>query len=383
LYKIFPDDTMSPKERIRAVIDLKIPDRVPIAPTFGSHIVKAGGITGYDIQNDGVKAAIASYRTWKRYGGFDMFAGNFLANYLLLFPDSHSRFFFDWTMPTKDSPRFSLPQMNEKTILTDYDILKKKGLMHFLRIEDKNMIPDMIKVTGEAIRFFTIFQGFFPKNFFEKNFQPYAQSIINHPADILAFMRGIRNFLIDLRRQPDKVKEMCEWLADGLTEAGKLLLKLINGNIVLYGCSRVSNTWISPKMFGELFWDTMKRQIWQLHKAGYFICFHLDNDWTKNIIEFFRELPKKCGFLHLDQANLIKLKDEIGDHLCLMGNLDPATTRLASPKDVEKKCKKLIEICGEGGGYILGNACELPIDAKIENIIAMKKAVEKYGWYKA
>ncbi|MHA1378561.1 MAG: hypothetical protein ACTSRG_09285 [Candidatus Helarchaeota archaeon] len=210
MFKVFPDDTMSPKERIHKVIDLKLPDRVPIAPTFGSHIVKTGGITGYDIQNDGVKSAIASYRTWKLFGGFDIFSGNFLANYLLPFPDSHSRFFFDWTMPTKQSPRFMLPQMNEKTILKNYNVLKRKGLIHFLRIEDQDMIPDMIKVANEAIRFFTIFNGFFP-NDFNKNLQPYAQSIVNHPADILAFMRGIKKFLIDLRKQPDLVKEMCEY----------------------------------------------------------------------------------------------------------------------------------------------------------------------------
>jgi len=79
---------------------------------------------------------------------------------------------------------------------------------------------------------------------------------------------------------------------------------------------------------------------------------------------------------------MIKAKEVLGDHLCLMGNLDLGLTAMGSPEDVMGQCRKLIENCGEGGGFILSSACEVPINAPFENILSIKKAVEEYGWYR-
>jgi len=50
--------------------------------------------------------------------------------------------------------------------------------------------------------------------------------------------------------------------------------------------------------------------------------------------------------------------------------------------DVKKYCKKLIEDCAEGGGFILSTECETPWDAKPENVKAIIDSAKKYGKYK-
>jgi uroporphyrinogen-III decarboxylase len=52
-----------------------------------------------------------------------------------------------------------------------------------------------------------------------------------------------------------------------------------------------------------------------------------------------------------------------------------------TPDEVDAYCKKLIEDCGQGGGFILGAECETPWDSKRENVVAMKQAAVKYGMY--
>ena len=54
---------------------------------------------------------------------------------------------------------------------------------------------------------------------------------------------------------------------------------------------------------------------------------------------------------------------------------------LPLPEEVDAYCKQLIEDCAEGGGYVLGSECEVPWDAKRENVKAMKDAAIKYGQY--
>jgi uroporphyrinogen-III decarboxylase len=48
---------------------------------------------------------------------------------------------------------------------------------------------------------------------------------------------------------------------------------------------------------------------------------------------------------------------------------------------VDDYCKQLIIDCAPSGGFILGTECEVPWDAKRENVQAIIRAAEKYGQY--
>jgi len=67
----------------------------------------------------------------------------------------------------------------------------------------------------------------------------------------------------------------------------------------------------------------------------------------------------------------------------IFGLMEESAKFLFGEENYSHKRAILSETCGEDGGYILANACEVPIDAKFENILAMKRAIAKYGWYRA
>ena len=50
------------------------------------------------------------------------------------------------------------------------------------------------------------------------------------------------------------------------------------------------------------------------------------------------------------------------------------------PKDVKEYCKKLIQYCGKGGGFVLAGG-STPENPKLENLYAIMEAVNEYGWY--
>ncbi|MBS7279391.1 MAG: hypothetical protein KIH09_06090 [Candidatus Freyarchaeota archaeon] len=50
---------------------------------------------------------------------------------------------------------------------------------------------------------------------------------------------------------------------------------------------------------------------------------------------------------------------------------------------MEEYCKKLIDVVGEGGGFIIdGAVAGIPDEARLENVKAMTEATFKYGVYR-
>lgn len=372
--RVLEGDTLTPKERIERHIRFEKTDRVGVAPCLGYHIAHAGGITVRDFMTDGARAARAARRAWDIYGGFDMLPYSFPMGYVFPFvPDSHTRFWNKWTLPECDE----LPKMEETPLLDSLDDVIRDGIIPLARTEAGALAHELRAMLLQAAIFGVEMARLFPR---PDLYYPYAMSIINHPADLLSFWMGFEKFMMACATEPRRVREACEAIAPGLTEAGAFVANLTGAKQVLYGVSRISSSYISRKMFDDLFAGVFLSQVRQLRAGGFSITFHLDNDYTP-MLDFFKELPAHCGFMHLDQTDLFKAKEALHGHLCLMGNLHPGLTAMGSPGDVEAACERLIKEVGAGGGFILSGACELPINAPVENIKAMKRAVDKWGWY--
>ncbi|MFH1538885.1 MAG: uroporphyrinogen decarboxylase family protein, partial [bacterium] len=266
----------------------------------------------------------------------------------------------------------------ERELLNGYDLLIEEGILHLAKTERGRLFKITAKMAVEAARF-----AFHLRNMLSQagHYGEYALGVVSHPADLLAMWRGFDNFMLDLAGDPQKVKAACECLLDGFIEVGEATARLAGGKRILVGASRISGSFISPKMFEELFFESFLEIVNRLHRDGFSIMFHLDNDYTP-LLDYFLEFPKKCGIMHLDQTDLYHAKEVIGNHLCLMGNLHPGLLANGKPEEVEAECERLIKEVGAGGGFILANACEVPINTPFENLHALKRAVEKWGWYR-
>ncbi|MCP4760342.1 MAG: hypothetical protein GY870_01090, partial [archaeon] len=214
---------------------------------------------------------------------------------------------------------------------------------------------------------------------YKNQFFPYAQGMFAI-WDLLPMWRSMIPFMRDMRRKPEAVLEAFEFLNKPFTDMMIGMCKLGKAKIALFGNSRGSSTWVSPKMFEELYWPSMKYSFEQCFKNNIIPMCHFDNDWTENMPFLMEKLPKRSCVMHLDQVDLVEVHEITGDHFALMGGMSPALLVNSSPEKVEAETKRYIENIGEDG-LMIASGCEYPADIPVQNVYAQKRAIKKYGFF--
>jgi uroporphyrinogen decarboxylase len=64
-------------------------------------------------------------------------------------------------------------------------------------------------------------------------------------------------------------------------------------------------------------------------------------------------------------------------HTCLDGNLKPLSFVNATPEEIGRQSRELLESFAPRGGFILSSGCEIPPEARPENVAAMVAAVRQ------
>lgn len=79
--------------------------------------------------------------------------------------------------------------------------------------------------------------------------------------------------------------------------------------------------------------------------------------------------------------DILKLKEQVGDRIVLWGGVLHEHIHGGTPEQVYADAKRAIQGAGKGGGLILGSSHSLTIGATKENILSMKQALNDFGWY--
>jgi hypothetical protein len=135
---------------------------------------------------------------------------------------------------------------------------------------------------------------------------------------------------------------------------------------------------VSPQVFRELFLPRIKR-VAAICKLPW--VFHGDGKLTPILDDLLTLGMNGIHPIEPSCMNMLEMKQKYGHRVCLWGNIDLNTLARAQPDEVEEEVKQRIREAGPNGGYILGSSCSLPDCCRTENILAMAKAVKKFGQY--
>jgi hypothetical protein len=192
-------------------------------------------------------------------------------------------------------------------------------------------------------------------------------------------VRGMKGTMLDMYRQPDKLLEACEFILKKSLE--KPLPKPNEyGNLRMFMTNtRGSDDFMSMKQFHTFYWPTFKKLLTNLIERGATLCIFFEGNFTSRL-EYLLDFPKGKICARLDTTDIFRAKEILKDHVCIEGNVPCTLLQMGSVQEVKDYCKKLIDVVGKGGGYILGPRSSTD-EVKPENLKAMIEFTKEYGRY--
>ncbi|MFB0564786.1 MAG: uroporphyrinogen decarboxylase family protein [Candidatus Aminicenantaceae bacterium] len=386
---------MTRYERLDAAWNLEEADRVPVSPLNCYILAYQGGISIKDMFTQPEKLIQAVARAREKIGEGDQEDPNITTlDHLSLQPKSGwDQVTLDWRIEDYFPPKGNIPSFFEKCIIEDYDDIIERGFSTVLF--NKKTSKNAFK---RSIEDFLFYEFEYPKIYakaWRKFVEEYEVPLLmggraTIPFELVLYYRGFNQFAIDMYEQPDKVKEMCEWILEHeIINALKQAMTMGAGEVpgaekIFFQAGIAGPPYVSPQVFEEFVWPTLKKGVDMIVNRGFKAHVHMDGDLTsllsllKNITN---GLPKGKVLLDFEKTDMKKAKEILGDKACIFGNVPASLLCFGTPSEVEEFCKKLIKNCAEGGGFILSTECETPWNAKPENVRAIINSAIKFGQY--
>jgi hypothetical protein len=365
---------MNSAERIAAAVALREPDRVPVSPFMIYHLATVTGTPIHDFVWDVDACHRASLKAYEFYDGL-IDAMN-LAPMRFAFsstvPILFSALYYDWRFPEDGMPQIVESVQDGPEV---YDTVLQKGfspLRTHKRVGRLQVIKTVSRDLFKHLRWMSYWRR-------KVDVVPWQEMISYLPAELMLFRRGPEGF-IDLLERPDKLVAVNERQNETIIASTLRIARLLRAKSICMPSLKFSSSMISPKLFDKLAWPWLKQQVLAYHAAGYLVILHLDGDWGP-LLEYFTELPAGSAVVELDVTDMALAKRVLGRKLCIKGNISPALLAFGAPDEVLRECKRLIDECAGGGGFILSSGCEAPPNARPENIKMMLRCAVEYGKY--
>jgi hypothetical protein len=402
------------EKRVNDAIALKVPDRIPMIPSWGYFPKQYADVTcedawfGLDKWHPACKKVALDYtpdllnfamtmvgpvqealgaKQWALPGR------QIPCNYSHQFVEGEYMKAEEWDHFLKDPADFGLrvytPRIYEKLkafaelppISRTFWGYGEVGTAELLtRPEFKEAFAAMKLAADEMVKSRVTSMKYF-KEMEALGFHPASGGISQAPFDVISDnLRGMRGSMLDMYRNPDKLLEACDWLLPQMLERGIMSAKMSGNPRVFIALHRGAEGFMSIKQFEKFYWPTLKKLFIGLVDAGLTPAPFFEGCYTSRL-EYLLDLPKGKIVGQFDTTDIFKAKEILGNHMCIRGNLPVSILQTGTPDDVKTATKKLIDVIGKDGGYIMGTRGSLD-EAKPELVKVWVDYVHEYGVYR-
>jgi len=203
-------------------------------------------------------------------------------------------------------------------------------------------------------------------------------------------MQGMDVFLLNLAIYPDFSKALLQKIAEICKELMAPFLEALGDNVDIIKIGDDLGTQesllMSPKMYREILKPVHADYIAFIKKRTKAkVLFHTDGDvfpLIEDFIEMGVDILNPIQTSAGKMSDLARLKKQFGKNIVFCGGID--TQRVlptGTPAEVREEVRRVINILGPGGGYMVSSVHTVMNDVPPENVLALVDAVEEFGRY--
>jgi hypothetical protein len=233
---------------------------------------------------------------------------------------------------------------------------------------------------GEEIQKWQQVTGQVGRAAIEAGYAGFGGGFSGAPFDMLTDMlRGTHGIFMDMYRQPEKIHEAMERLVPIVIEEAINVADMAMSPIVMMPLHKGEKGFMSPKQFETFYWPTFRKVLLGMINEGLVPMPFAEGNYEPRL-EVIQDMPRASIIWYFEYMDMAKAKATVGKTNCIAGNLPISVMITGTAQDVKAGCRKLIETCAPGSGYILTAATSMD-RGKIENLHAMMDAAIEYGKY--
>ena len=354
--------------RIQRAVNLEKQDRIPVVLEYSGFASNITQIPMCEFIQSPAKATKTMIQAYKMIGEADAI------NYGSFFPYGLCELFgAKVKVPGFDLPDNDMWQVHETEVMKieDYDEILDIGWEKFFdRFMKERILNDInMELFNTSREIFNV-----REQWAKIDVPVLSGGDITTPFDLLCGARSLENFFMDLINIPDKIEKVMDAIVPTLVQAKCSQAKEKGYSIVWVGGWRTAPCMISPQMWDRFVWPYFSAIVNEVIDSGLVALLHLDSNWNREL-KRFRELPEKKIIMALDgDTDIFQAKKQLGDHLCIMGDVPATLLAFGTKDDVYTYCRKLIKEIGPEG-FILHSGCDIPTNAKLENVQTMVEIV--------
>jgi len=207
---------------------------------------------------------------------------------------------------------------------------------------------------------------------------------VNAVSNIALSLRGPTNLMCDAAGGSALIDEFLDIISAWNLRRLELMLEAGVDTIYHTACYETTAFW-SPEMYRRYFRPHLEKKLALMHQADVKMHYYMDIGIAP-LLGDFREMgidilstvdPAPYG-----DADIGKLKREVGDTICLWGGVDaPHTIEGGTAGDVEKAVRQAIAAAAPGGGFVLSTADSVWDVKAYDTVMAFIRAGLEFGRY--
>ncbi|MBP1625573.1 MAG: putative Uroporphyrinogen-III decarboxylase-like protein [Holophagaceae bacterium] len=364
-----PEELLNERlDRLKKTIRLEKTDRTPVVLMADSFFAKERGrkiadlCKGIDLASDIMcESAVAL--------GGDLDGVNSAFPAGPLFP---LIFMTKVKLPGRELPDDALWQLDEREVMTqaDYDTILAGGWNNFM----PGYVMGRLGVDLPTLGADLANAGTAVQKFEANGMYVYSELVTITVNEYLSGGRSMGKFMRDIFTMPDKVEEVLNVIQKENLEQLRGMIRASKGKspVVFVSPARGASEFYSPKLWERFVFRFIKETVDMVNEEGYVCDIHADGNWERDLDYFRAFKPGSVIFESDGVTDMAKIREKLGGHVAIKGDVPAGMLVLGNPDQVHKYCTDMIK--ANGPGFILSCGCSCPPNAKVENVKAMISA---------